>query len=782
MKYKSTITDNGVAWEEEGVKHIRGYASVFNVVDAHGDVVVKGAFSNSLDPEVRKERNLGPVRFLMQHRHDGDPIGSITKLEETEKGLYFEASFLDTPLGQQAYKEVSTGARDTFSIGYHIVSEKQISKQEAKKQGYAVSSWHGDTVNLVTEVNLCEISPVLFASNSHARVGVKQYMPTLKVKQTFVDRTVTFEDDGDIIRAVVVEEFIDQEVETEAGTLDPIEGDPILKLDILVVNDEGVEEQSGEIVYAYASSVDFDEEESTQSETESSEEEKSKPKARILPRTNQETKQSNSTATVEAKANTNKDDEIMPDKNQMVEAIQGLMQKQAEIQEKQMNEVVQRLEKIEQKNRPSANMTAQKTKSGSIASRFLTDEGVVLALKSGRTRTDKVNVKSLFTKADTDLAVTLGGNQALTDLSVDRSLGIIESPRQERTLRDLIRKANTKASSVSYVESVGYANLAAVLTTQASSSATTIVVDSVSGFYVGQTITLSQGKTNEEDAVVSVITESTNTITLEDALGNTHAALSIVSADKFVFTPETKIKPRAKIGFEAKTAAVKTLAHWVPITKQALDDLDGLQSYIEGELLEGLKDVEEWQILFGDGSGDQLEGIMTNSRIGQYAWANGVASDTKVDALRRSITLAHASKYRPDTIVLSIEDWEDIELNKGFDGHYIQTSVNNGLESTLWKCRVLATPNMPAGTALVGGFAIGATLWDRQDATIDISDQHDDFFVRNMLAIRAEERIALTVQRPEAFVAVDLSDPPEGFPGKVCCGGNADDGGDDGDG
>jgi HK97 family phage major capsid protein len=68
---------------------------------------------------------------------------------------------------------------------------------------------------------------------------------------------------------------------------------------------------------------------------------------------------------------------------------------------------------------------------------------------------------------------------------------------------------------------------------------------------------------------------------------------------------------------------------------------------------------------------------------------------------------------------------------------------------------------MPEGTALVGAFGTGAQLYDREQATIRISEQHADFFVRNAIVVLAEERLALAVKRPESFVSVTFDAQPD---------------------
>ena len=87
-------------------------------------------------------------------------------------------------------------------------------------------------------------------------------------------------------------------------------------------------------------------------------------------------------------------------------------------------------------------------------------------------------------------------------------------------------------------------------------------------------------------------------------------------------------------------------------------------------------------------------------------------------------------------------------------------SVSMGAEARLWRLPMVATPAIDEGYALVGSFGIGATLYDRQEGNIRVAEQHSDFFVRNAVAILAEERLALAVKRPESFVEVNFDEEP----------------------
>ena len=178
----------------------------------------------------------------------------------------------------------------------------------------------------------------------------------------------------------------------------------------------------------------------------------------------------------------------------------------------------------------------------------------------------------------------------------------------------------------------------------------------------------------------------------------------------------------------------------------------------------GLRLLEDNQILNGDGAGENLLGVLNTPNIQTYDWSAGATSpvaDTKADAIRRAATLSFLAYYEPSGIVMHPNDWEDIELTKDANGQYlVAVSVAMGGEPRVWRMPVVETPAIDEGTALVGAFGTGAQLYDREEASIRISEQHSDFFVRNAIVILAEQRLALAVKRPEAFVKVDFDAEP----------------------
>ena len=219
--------------------------------------------------------------------------------------------------------------------------------------------------------------------------------------------------------------------------------------------------------------------------------------------------------------------------------------------------------------------------------------------------------------------------------------------------------------------------------------------------------------------------------------------------------PEKSLKPQSDLTFDIETASVKTIAHWIPASRQIIADAPMLRSYVDGRLTYGLALTEEAQILYGDGIGENMQGIMTNPSIQD---AGGLAvGDTSVDHIRRALTKTLLAGYPATGIVLHPSDWEDIELLKADNGMYIWVSVVNGGETRLWRVPVVQSTGINEGEFLCGAFGLGAGLWEREASNVRVSEHHSDYFARNMLAILGESRLALTTYRPESFVRAVLT-------------------------
>lgn len=228
------------------------------------------------------------------------------------------------------------------------------------------------------------------------------------------------------------------------------------------------------------------------------------------------------------------------------------------------------------------------------------------------------------------------------------------------------------------------------------------------------------------------------------------------SADTHTETGGTA-KPQSEIKFDLVTSNVTTIAHWVLATRQILDDAPMLQSYIDGRLRYGLKLVEEDQLLNGGGTGTDLNGIYTQATASTANLAV-ISTPTKIDVLRIAMLQASLAEFPANGIVIHPTDWAGIETTKDTAGAYIIGNPQDSAQPRLWGLPVVATQAMALDKFLVGSFGMGAQIFDRADASVEISTEDDTNFRKNLVTILCEERLALAVYRPEAFVKGDFSD------------------------
>ncbi len=218
---------------------------------------------------------------------------------------------------------------------------------------------------------------------------------------------------------------------------------------------------------------------------------------------------------------------------------------------------------------------------------------------------------------------------------------------------------------------------------------------------------------------------------------------------------ETTQKPYSDITFDMTSAPVRTIAHLFKASRQILDDAPALRSYIDGRARYGLRFVEENQLLNGSGTGQNIAGLVPQASAFAPAFVPSAA--TGIDRLRLAVLQVVLAEYPATAFVLNPIDWAKIELTKDAGGNYIIGNPQGSLTPTLWNLPVVSTQAMASGQFLTGAFSYAAQIFDRMEIEVLLSSENVDDFEKNMFTIRAEERLALAVYRPEAFVTGAVS-------------------------
>ena len=260
-------------------------------------------------------------------------------------------------------------------------------------------------------------------------------------------------------------------------------------------------------------------------------------------------------------------------------------------------------------------------------------------------------------------------------------------------------------------------------------------------------------------ALLQSIPTSSNAVEVmrENVFTNNAAAQAPGSANTAIGAGEWQAKGQSNITYELVTVPIRTMAHWVPASRQVLSDAPMLQRLIDAKLMYGLNLLADSQLLYGNGLNQNLTGLMVDSDvsdIGEIATGTSAADlpGAMLDHIRAAITECQTNDYyNVNGLVINPVDWGTLETAKGSDGHYIWVTVPNGGESRLWCVPVIVSNAMTAGDFLLGDWTMGATIYDREQMDIRVSESHSDYFVKNGVAILAEERYGFGIELPKAF-------------------------------
>ena len=252
--------------------------------------------------------------------------------------------------------------------------------------------------------------------------------------------------------------------------------------------------------------------------------------------------------------------------------------------------------------------------------------------------------------------------------------------------------------------------------------------------------------------LVPRITTDSDTIEYvkEDTFTNAAAAVAEATAT----TGTSGTKPESTLAYSVATSPIRTIAHWIPVTNRMLGDAPAVRGTINGRLLLGLDLTLENQVITGNGSGENLTGIL-NAGIN----IQGLGSDSVLDAIFKGRTQVRVTgKGRPSAVVLHPNDWETIRLTRensstGTLGAYLMGPPSQVGAVSVWGMPVVESEAITENTGLVGDFQMGCSLFDREQAALRVGTINDQF-VRNMQTILAELRAAFVVYRPAMFTKI----------------------------
>lgn len=218
------------------------------------------------------------------------------------------------------------------------------------------------------------------------------------------------------------------------------------------------------------------------------------------------------------------------------------------------------------------------------------------------------------------------------------------------------------------------------------------------------------------------------------------------------FVDEGAAKPESAIDFTLRQDNVRKIATWLPVTDEMLEDVPAFEAYLRGRLAFFVKSIEEFNLLQGPGTGITIQGLYNRTGV---QTVTGIGMST-IDSILAAITEIQTDAFaEPTAMVIHPRDYFDLRTSKDTTGNYLLGPAVGPVDVRPWGLQVRVTTNALQNTALVGAFTPHAQVFRRSGLSIAISTENEDYFIKNKVAVRAEERLALAVYRPSAFCKVE---------------------------
>lgn len=207
----------------------------------------------------------------------------------------------------------------------------------------------------------------------------------------------------------------------------------------------------------------------------------------------------------------------------------------------------------------------------------------------------------------------------------------------------------------------------------------------------------------------------------------------------------------AALAFTETNDEVEKIGVWLPVTDEQLEDVPGIADLLNQRLTYMLRNRLDSQILVGDGSTPNLLGTLNISALLSQA----LAADSRPDAFYKAMTQVRATGFgQPSVIFIHPNDWQSIRLLTTADGIYIFGSPSDPGPERLWGVPVVQTTAMTENTSLVGDYRTHAAIYMRRGIEFEVTNAHDDFFIKGKQAIRCDLRASMVHFRDTAFCKV----------------------------
>jgi len=241
--------------------------------------------------------------------------------------------------------------------------------------------------------------------------------------------------------------------------------------------------------------------------------------------------------------------------------------------------------------------------------------------------------------------------------------------------------------------------------------------------------------------VIPVVTTTQNSFVYLETTGWTNTAVE---------TAEGAAKPEATLALTEKQSPVRKIPVYIPVTDEQLEDVVGIQEWIEAQLSFMVRQRLESEVLVGDGLGVNILGILATPGIQTHA----KGADPATDAIRKAMTKVRVGgRGIPSALIIHPNDWAEIQLLRTTDGIYLAGSPWDAAPERIWGLPVVQSDALPEGSAIVSDFVNYSLLVERKKLTVKVGYNADDW-TRNRRTIIAEVRCTFVLTRPAATVHV----------------------------
>lgn len=246
--------------------------------------------------------------------------------------------------------------------------------------------------------------------------------------------------------------------------------------------------------------------------------------------------------------------------------------------------------------------------------------------------------------------------------------------------------------------------------------------------------------------LIPTITVTSNAVNSLREASNTNAAAEVAQADA---------KPESAVTFEQYNVPIETVAHWIKVSNQLLADAPAVAAYIDTRLRDGLAQRVEAQLLLGNGATPNLSGL---TDAGNFTAFTPTAGANLVESINKAKYALWATGNMPDTVIVNPGDWGAMELarEEAGGGAYLYGAPGTNAGMSPFGVQVVLSQHMPAGEFLIGSMRTSTTIFQRQGAVVEMGFINDDF-TKNLVTIRAEERLGLAVDRPSGIMYGDIT-------------------------